>query len=91
VALVSLSDQLVRLGRHDKVIKVQALDDMRPPANRYFSPLGEDRGVVACRFRDRAHLMGKSYRVGKIAECKLSAQSTDTLLLDQLPIGNFSQ
>ena len=62
--------ELVGLRGHDEVVAVEALDLVRPPADRRPAPLGQQRGVVAFSFRGLTDRSRELQRLREVVERK---------------------
>ena len=58
--------QLVCPGCHDEIVMVQTLDVVCPPADRHFTPFGQDRRVVAFCLRNFPYPIAERQGRGEI-------------------------
>ena len=63
---------------------------MRPEPYRYLTPLRQNGGMMAFRFRESANAIREAQGFRKIAETKLAFQLQNGLCFYQIPVRNLT-
>ena len=79
----------IDLCRHDKVVSMEASYRMSPESYRNLTPLGQNGGMMAFRFRESTNPVREAQGLCKIGEMKPAFQPQDGLPFHQAPVWNL--